>query len=127
MCMSVCPVSGLLQRLISCWAGDGMQDLVQARAHHAGLPAVYYMFCSGTLIESLSVFGFLANYWFFAICSEKTLLGLSDMAMVIWRDGSLGLIACNFRFTMLQVLGSAILSLALRTALRHNAFEQSLV
>lgn len=64
MCMSVCPVSGLLQRLISWWVGDGIQDLVQASAQHAGLPAVYYMLRSGTLTEILSLFGFLAKYWF---------------------------------------------------------------
>ncbi len=127
VCLSVCPMSGLLQRLISCWVGDDMQDLVQASAHHAGLPAVYYMFCSGTLTEIFSLFGFLAKYWFFITCSEKTLLGLSDMLSFICRDGSIDLIACNFCITMLQVLGSAILSLASHTGFRHNAFDRSLL
>ncbi|DBB03652.1 TPA: hypothetical protein ACH3X3_010980 [Trebouxia sp. C0006] len=127
MCMSVCPVSGLLQRLIFCWAGDGMQDLVQASAHHAGLPAVYYMFCSGTLIESFLLFGVLASYWFFVTCSEKTLLGLSDMLTFICRDGSVDLIACVFCITMLQVPCFATPSLASRSGFRHNAFDRSLL
>lgn len=72
-------MSALVRRFISCWVGDGMQ----ASAHHAGLPAVYYMFCSRTLTEIFSLFGFLTNYWFFVTCSEKTLLSLSDMSMFI--------------------------------------------
>ena len=127
MCMSVCPVSGLLQRLISWWVGDGIQDLVQASAQHAGLPAVYYMLRSGTLTEILSLFGFLAKYWFFITCSEKTLLSLSDMLTFICRDGSVDLIACNFCITMLQVRGSATLSLASPSGFRHNACDRFLL